>query len=76
MDVVIGVRAEHILTHIMSVSSCRICSATFIYWDTGKLDEPRRVRAQSGWFRVGGGEEDSEVEGGRKKDHLEGKRFI
>lgn len=64
-------------SHIMSVSSCRICSATFIYWDTGKLDEPRRVRAQSGWFRVGwGGGKDSEEEGGRKKDHLEGKRFI
>lgn len=43
-------------SHIMSVGSCRICSATFIYWDTGKLDEPSRVRAQSGWFRVGGDE--------------------
>lgn len=52
-------------SHIMSVSSCWICSATFIYWDTGKLDEPRRVRAQSGWFRVGGGVR--QWGGGRKK---------
>lgn len=58
--VVIGVRplgrcaAYSTPRHIMSVSSCRICWTTFIYWDTGKLDEPSGVRAQSGWSRGGG----------------------